>query len=180
MIHILPFYGLTNDELHNEFMTSSDKLREVLENSTLSNFMKKFKPYFQQVGLESHYFTEDDFNESLHQLNTRFSLFHLNIRSLNKHHNDLVIYLSLLNNKFDAICLSEIWNYNLEFYKAIFPNYTAYFEPPSDSNIGGVAIFVKSEFKLTHRVDLKIPNSETIKVEDLWYEVTTIRIQVNF
>ena len=173
MIHILPFYGLTNDELHNEFMTSSDKLREVLENSTLSNFMKKFKPYFQQVGLESHYFTEDDFNESLRQLNTRFSLFHLNIRSLNKHHNDLVIYLSLLNNKFDAICLFEIWNYNLEFYKAIFPNYTAYFEPPSDSNIGGVAIFVKSEFKLTHRVDLKIPNSETIKVEDLWYEVTT-------
>ena len=69
--------------------------------------MKKFKPYFQQVGLDSHYFTEDDFNESLHQLDTRFSFlfFHLNIRSLNKH-NDLVTYLSLLNNKFEAICLS--------------------------------------------------------------------------
>ena len=65
--------------------------------------LTRFKPYYQQVGLDSHYFTEDDFNESLHQLNTRFSLFHLNIRSLNKHHNDLVIYLSLLNNKFDAI-----------------------------------------------------------------------------
>ena len=59
-----------------------------------------------------------------------------------------------------------------ELYKAIFPNYTAYFEPPPDSNIGGVALVVKSEFKLTQRVDLKIPNSETIKVEDLWYEVT--------
>ena len=33
---------------------------------------------------------------------------------------------------------------------------------------------MKSEFKLTHRVDLKIPNSEKIKVEDLWYEVTTV------
>ena len=66
--------------------------------------MKKFKSYFQQVGSDSHYFTEDGFNESLHQLNTRFSLFHLNIRSLNKHHNDLVIYL-LLNNKFD-VCLN--------------------------------------------------------------------------
>ena len=42
MIHILPFYGLTNDELHNELMKSADKLREVLENSALSNFMKKF------------------------------------------------------------------------------------------------------------------------------------------
>ena len=162
MINILPFYDLTNDELHNEFMTSADKLREVLENSALSHFRKKFKPYFQPVGLDSHYFTEDDFNESLHQLNTILSLFQLNFRSLNKH--DLVIYLSLLNNKFDAICLSEIWNYNLEFYKAIFSNYTVYFEPPPDASIGGVALFVKSEFKLTHRVDLKIPNSTTIKV----------------
>ena len=83
MIRILPFYGLIIDELHNEFMTSADKPIKVLENSTLSNFMKKFKPYFQQVGLDSHYFTEHDFNESLHQLNTRFSLFHLNIKSLN-------------------------------------------------------------------------------------------------
>ena len=70
-------------------------------------------------------------------------------------------------------CLSEIWNYNLEFYKAIFLNYTAYFEPPPDSNTGGVALFVKSEFKLPHRVDLKIPNLKTIKVEDLWYELNT-------
>ena len=69
--------------------------------------------------------------------------------------------------------MSELWNYNLEFHKAIFPNNAAYFEPPPDSNIGGVALFVKSEFKLTHRVDLKIPKSETIKVEDLWYDVTT-------
>ena len=32
---------------------------------------------------------------------------------------------------------------------------------------------MKSKFKFTHRVDLKIPNSETIKVEDLCYELTT-------
>ena len=32
---------------------------------------------------------------------------------------------------------------------------------------------MKSEFKLTHRVDLKFPNSEK-KGEYLWYEVTTV------
>ena len=31
-------YGLTNDKLHNELMTNADKLRKVLENSTLPNF----------------------------------------------------------------------------------------------------------------------------------------------
>ena len=65
-------------------------------------------------------------------------------------------------------------------YKAIFANYTAYFEPPPDSNIGGVALFVKSKFKFNHRVDLKIPNSETIKVEDLWYEVTLQGSNITF
>ena len=173
MFEILPFNGLTNIELENEFMTSADKLKEVLENSTLPNFMKKFKPYFHQVGLNSKCFTEDDFNYSIKGNNTRFSIFHLNIRSLNKRHNDLTIYLSMLNMKFDVICLSEMWKFNLEFYRNILPHYTAYFEPPADSNVDGVAVFVKSDFKITNRNDLKLTCSDTVKVEDLWYEITT-------
>ena len=35
---------------------------KVLENSTLPNFMKKFKPYFHQVGVDSKYFTEEELN----------------------------------------------------------------------------------------------------------------------
>ena len=74
--------------------------------------------------------------------------------------------------KFDVICLSEIWKFNLEFYKNILPHYTAYFEPLADSNSGGVAVFVKSDFKVTNRNNLKL-TSDTVKVEDLWYEITT-------
>ena len=78
----------------------------------------------------------------------------------------------MLNMKFDVICLSEIWKFNLEFYKNILPHYTAYFEPLADSNSGGVAVFVKSDFKITNRNDLKF-TSDTVKVEDLRYEITT-------
>ena len=120
MFEILTFNGLTNIELEDEFMTSADKLKEVLENSTLPNFIKKFKPYFNQVGLNSKYFTEDDFNHRIKGYNTRFSIFHLNIRSLNKHHNDLIIYLYMLDMKFDLICLSEIWKFNSEFIKIYY------------------------------------------------------------
>ena len=74
--------------------------------------------------------------------------------------------------KFDVICLSEIWKFHLEFYKNILPHYTAYTEPPADSNVGGVAVFVKSDFKITNRNDLKFTCSDTVKVEDLWYEIT--------
>ena len=61
----------------------------------------------------------------------------------------------------------------MEFYKNILPNYTAYFEPPADSNVDGVAVFVKSDFKITNRNDLKLSCFDTVKVEDLWYQITS-------
>ena len=104
---------------------------------------------------------------------SKFSIFHMNIRSLNKHHKELVTYLSLLNMKFDCICLSEVWNYNLEFYRNIFQNYVSYFEPPKGINIGGVAIFINRDLKVNNKTrDYLIESSETVKVENLWYEIT--------
>ena len=82
---------------------------------------------------------ENEFNAAFKKYNdSKFSIFHMNIRSLNKHHKELVTYLSLLNMKFYCICSSEVWNYNLEFYRNIFQNYVSYFEPPKGTNIGGV------------------------------------------
>ena len=66
-----------------------------------------YKQIFSQVGLDCKYYIEEEFNAELKNYNdSNFSVFHINIRSLNKHH------LSLLNLKFDCICLTEIWNYN--------------------------------------------------------------------
>ena len=67
----------------------------------------------------------------------------MNVRSLNKHHKELVTYLSLLNMKFDCICLSEVWNYNVEFYRNIFQNYVSYFEQQREP------ILVALQFLLT-------------------------------
>ena len=93
-----------------------------------------------------------------------FLYFTMNIRSLNKHHKELVTYLSLLNTKFDCICLSEVWNYNLEFYRNIFLNYVSYFEPPKGTNICGVAIFINPDLKVNNKPrDYLIESSETVK-----------------
>jgi len=43
--------------------------------------------------------------------------------------------LQLIDLDFDAIVLSEIWNYNLEFYKGIFRNYNFYYAITDGSNI---------------------------------------------
>ena len=99
--------------------------------------------------MDCKYFIEDEFNTNLKNCDdSTLSLFHLNIRSVNCHHKELSAYLSLLNMQFDCICLSEVWNYNLDFYKNIFPSYRGYFEKAIDSNIGGVAIFIKNELKV--------------------------------
>ena len=101
------------------------------------------------------------------------SLFHLNIRSLNCHHKELSAYLSLLNMQFDCICLSEVWNYNVDFYKNIFPSYRGYFEKAIDSNIGGVAIFIKNELKVSNRAkNFNIEFSKNVRVENIWFEIT--------
>ena len=128
---------------------------------------------YNQVGLECKYYIENEFNATLKKYNDgKFSTFHMSIRSLDKHHKKLVTYLSLLNMKFDFICLNEVWNYNLQFYRNIFQNYVSYFKPPKRTSIGGVAIFIKRDFKMNNKArDYLIESSETVKVENLWYEI---------
>ena len=84
-------------------------------------------------------------------------LLKLNIHSLNCHHKEFSAYFSILNRQFDYICLSEIWNYNLDFYKNIFSSYRGYVEKAVDSYIGSVAIFIINESKISNRTkDLSI------------------------
>ena len=157
----------TNDqELIDLFKTPKQKLDEVIENSNLPTLLAPFKQYFHQVGLNSKYYTEDYFNTGRSKYkNNEFSIFHLNIRSLNKHHVELTTYISLLQIDFDCICLSEIDTFNIDFYKHIFPNHICHFDLPTSSNIGGAAIYVKKEHKVTEKSEYKIQSSNNAKVE---------------
>ena len=117
--------------------------------------------------------TEDYFNTARSKYkNNEFYIFHLNIRSLNKHHAELTTYISLLQIDFDCICLLEIDIFTIDFYKHSFPNHTCHFDLPNSSNIGGVAIYIKKEHKVTEKSEYKIQSSVNAKVENLWYEIT--------
>ena len=70
--------------------------------------------------LGSNYYVEDEFNSYTKKLNTKFSVFHLNIRSLNCHLKEIIAYLQLLDLKFNCICLTEVWKTNLSSYQSIF------------------------------------------------------------
>ena len=153
-LYFQPVHGLTYSELNDEFQTSSDKLKHIIEHSVLPKYINQILP-FSNGNCQNKYFTEDEFNHLTNKIHLKFSAFHLNIRSLSCNHGELIAYLHLLNNKCDCICLSEIWNYNLEFYNNILPGYTAYFDKVQGSNIGGVAIFANSSLMVIEREDYK-------------------------
>ena len=139
----LPFAHLTNRELRNLFETGSDKLKRIMKNSKLPNHLKQLVPYFQKAVPGSNCYVEDEFNSYISKINPKFSVFHLNIRSLNCHHKELVTYLQLLELKFDCICLTEVCSTNLNSYKSIFQDYIPFFAEPINNNVGGVAMFIK-------------------------------------
>ena len=86
---------MNDQELIDLFKTPEQKLHEVIENSNLPTLLAQFKRYFHQVRLNSKYYTEDYFNTARSKYkNNEFSVFHLNTRSLNKHHAELTTYIS--------------------------------------------------------------------------------------
>ena len=42
---------------------------------------------------------------------------------------------------------------------------------PVNNNVGGVAMFIKNNYKISERKDLKIAYSTKVKLEDLWVEI---------
>ena len=140
-LYFQPFHELTDSELDDEFQISSDKLKHIIENSVLPKYINQIL-LFSNGNCQNKYFTEE-FNHLANKIHPKFSIFHLNIRSLNCNHGELIAYLQVLDNKSDRICLSKIWNYSLEFYNNILPGYTTHFDKVQDSNMGGVAVLVK-------------------------------------
>ena len=61
---------------------------------------------------------------------------------------------------------------NLDLYQSIFEDYIPFFAEPINTNVGGVAMFVKNKYKICERKELKIPNSSKVKADDLWIEIT--------
>ena len=77
--------------------------------------------------------TAAEFNSWINgsNLKTDFTVFHVNIRSLNKNGNALYNFLLTLDLSFD-VALTEIWNINLDLCKNLFDGYTFYFDVPAD------------------------------------------------
>ena len=96
--------------------------------------------------INSRYMEISDLSK-LQDTKDSFSLFHLNIRSLSAHYDELLLLLSNFSLSLDVIGISEsIINVNIS-------GYTMHLTP-TKSSAGGVALYVKSSLNYKPREDL--------------------------
>jgi len=111
------------------------------------------------------YYTQDDFNAL--NLNNRHDLkiISLNIRSLNKHHDELIALLSNLKHKFQIICLEECWLSDENSHMYQLEGYVAYHCLRPEGRIhGGVSIYITEGLTAEHIQDVSVslPHIETL------------------
>ena len=105
---------------------------------------------FLTNSISSKYYSPNDFITSKISKNC-FSIFHLNIASLEGHHDDLVSLLSVLDFNFDIIGITEskirndkpIKNINIDGYKYEFT--------PTETSFGGTTIYVRDVYEYKNK-----------------------------
>ena len=125
---------------------------------------------FQNYTGNCRYFIEDTFNTYAvdHNFsNNCFSIFHLNIRSLPKHHNEFSCYLENFKVNFNVIGLTETWLKleNCDLYQ--LDGYNHINQCRNGRSGGGVSLFINEQWTYFKRCDLGLnyDNAECLFVE---------------
>src|SRR5260221_5080513 len=170
-LDVLPYHDLTENEFQDEINQNMYVWQNRLFNEDLTNFINKnckmntFK-----------YYTEHQFNSNLGKRgkSLALSVFHINIRSLNKNQRGLLILLESLKLTFDVIVLSELWSYNVDFFHNLIKGYRFIYDLPRLSKRGGIGMFVNMKINCTIRENLKLQfsmNDHSDVCENLWVEL---------
>ena len=142
----LPFSNCSDYAMLTACLSDNDKLLDFFENNTFTSECHNLIDEFSMENYSCKYYNENKFNSILskHQ-DKSIKIFHLNIRSLNKHCHELNAFLLCFNCKFDVLLLTDIGNANKELIENLFPDYTLYYEHLKLKK-GGAGILVKKEF----------------------------------
>ena len=171
----LPFNCCSNIEFDALFCQSdsADKFSDLIKDHNFRDIIYKSTKNELFNTLDCGYYTSDKFNSKFRRMNKsiEISIFHLNIRSLNSKIREFLTLIHLLDIDFDIIVHSEIWFYNLDFYKNIFKDYCFYFDKPVLGNIRGVGISVKNLLCPKLCININLPNNANQKCESLLLEV---------
>lgn len=103
----LPFYDCTDISLSHDIYSKASFPLDNDEIACTNPLDTDSKEPIQQNSVSCNYYTIQTFNDL--QSTEKFSLFHLNSRSLNKNLSNICDFLSVLKNDFSVIGFSETW-----------------------------------------------------------------------
>lgn len=114
--------------------------------------------------------TIDEWSNKNNNHNDNLNVLHVNIRSLNKHWNELLVNLHDVLDNIDVLVITEINihsdtvdQYNIDGYDRY-----QYLRPSPDSRHGGLVIFVKSGINKTQNMSFVTNNFDHV-----WVDITT-------
>lgn len=172
---VFPFYSISNYELLNDILFRSRHIRDdKLNNTAFYNALKDNSSSDILHRLSFNYFTDDALTHAASDVQNRMnlSIFHFNVRSLNKNCNELYTFLFSLDVNFDVLVISEIWSVNLELFRNAFPGNSFYYDAPGSGIVGGVGVFVRNCYSCNVIDTLKVINSDYNRVENIWIEIS--------
>ena len=180
MVNIFPFSSLNDFEfctLRNTRKPSDIELPSLDIMSKISGLnsldMSDIKSNIPNPINSKYYFPPDFEKLTLQASSSYFSLFHININSLDAHLSDLQTTLASLNFLFHIISISETRENISSGFKMNdnLDGFTLHSQP-SKSAAGGVAIYTTKSLNAFKRGDLSITDA---KFETLWVEIVNTK-----
>lgn len=107
------------------------------------------------TNLVCRYYNQWQYN-SIEDSNDMFSIFHINIDSLNCHFDDLQDLLNELKNDFSIVGISETYLKDVPSNLLVMSGYKLEYKNRLDKRKGGVAMYIKDNINFTVRHDLNI------------------------
>jgi hypothetical protein len=182
-LDIFPFNNIQDDieftdclYCYNRFNSVS---ASVIKNSAQFRISSKFNLNQNDIDPDKHfyncqvsgdkYYLEDDFNDMAID-NSRFSVLHINARSLKKNIDNIKLYLSMLNHSFSVIAISETWETLDNAIYFSLPGYSVISNARKVKSCrgGGVALYVRDDIQFVERNELCVfanGNFESVFVE---------------
>ena len=156
-----PFFNLTNTEFYNLLL---------FDNSDLFNFLKSFVCDLSPEHYQTKHSTVSDTGKMNHENKPKnVSYFHFNVRSLGKNKHKLNDFFQMTEVNPTVTAISEtklkpnfIVNINIPGFKFV--------HNPSQTNAGGVGLFINSKLSYQPRNDLIFQN---VGCESLFIEIPT-------
>ena len=166
-----------DDDVINLAITGNQKILFDQLNKAIQSNLPELDPSLDDTDitpLNCQYYSTDDFLSKKFKSEKTFSVFHLNIHSIDLHIEELRTSLQLLDFKFDFICISESKissdQPNTQFDISL-DGYQAPISTPTESSKGGVLLYAKIGLNIIPCTDISQKIYKSKEVESVFVEV---------